>query len=84
VAEEAWFEHWKQGPCRLIWSTLPPQIGDEAPEFELEDSSGMPVRLRDFWNKGPALLMFWRHYGYGCGMDRAGSGHGDSGPGPVS
>ncbi|MEE9174307.1 MAG: peroxiredoxin-like family protein [Thermoplasmata archaeon] len=72
AAEEAWFEHWKQGPRRLTWSTLPAQIGDEAPDFELENSSGMPVRLREFWKEGPALLLFWRHYGCGCGMDRAG------------
>ncbi|MFQ5907559.1 MAG: peroxiredoxin-like family protein [Thermoplasmata archaeon] len=71
AAEAEWFEHWKRGPRRLTWSSLPPQIGDEAPDFELEDASRQTVRLRDFWKDGPALLLFWRHYGCGCGMDRA-------------
>lgn len=71
AAEEEWFEHWKRGPRRLAWSSLPPQVGDEAPDFALEDSSGQAIRLRDFWKDAPALLLFWRHYGCGCGMDRA-------------
>ncbi|MFQ5552571.1 MAG: redoxin domain-containing protein [Thermoplasmata archaeon] len=71
AAEEEWFDHWKRGPRRLTWSSLPPQVGDAAPDFELEDSLGQAVRLRDFWKDAPALLLFWRHYGCGCGMDRA-------------
>ena len=27
--------------------------------------------MRDFWSKGPALILFWRHYGCSCGVDRA-------------
>lgn len=72
AAEEEWFAHWKRGPRRLTWSSLPPQVGDRAPDFELEDSAGKTARLGDFWSAGPALLLFWRHYGCGCGMDRAG------------
>ena len=75
AAEEEWFDHWRRGPRRLTWSSLPPQVGDEAPDFELEDSSGNAVRLRDFWSASPALLLFWRHYGCGCGIDRAGRLH---------
>ncbi|MDX1535050.1 MAG: peroxiredoxin-like family protein, partial [Thermoplasmata archaeon] len=71
AAQDEWFEHWKRGPQRLTWSTLPPQVGDPAPDFELEDSKGNVVRLHDLWEKGPAVLLFWRHYGCGCGMDRA-------------
>lgn len=71
AAEEEWFEHWRRGPRRLRWSALPPQVGDQAPDLGLQDSFGKGVRLRDFWRSRPALLLFWRHYGCGCGMDRA-------------
>ncbi|MFQ5918789.1 MAG: peroxiredoxin-like family protein [Thermoplasmata archaeon] len=71
AAEEEWFEHWKRGPRRLQWSSLPPQVGEVAPDFTLEDSSGKPTPLHEFWKESPALLLFWRHYGCGCGMDRA-------------
>ena len=50
---------------------MPLQVGDLAPDFELKDTSGQLVHLRDFWSKGPALILFWRHYGCSCGVDRA-------------
>jgi peroxiredoxin len=50
---------------------VPLQVGDLAPDFELKDTSGQLVHLRDFWSKGPALILFWRHYGCSCGVDRA-------------
>lgn len=71
AAEGEWLENWKRGPTRLRWSKLPPQVGDLAPDPELQDSSGKSVNLRDFWSDRPALLLFWRHYGCGCGLERA-------------
>lgn len=71
AAEQECLNSWKQGPTRLRWSKLPLQVGDAAPDFELPDSSGKLVNLRDLWSDRPALLLFWRHYGCGCGMDRA-------------
>jgi len=72
AAEQECLDSWKQGPIRLRWLKLPLQVGDPAPDFELPDSSGKLVNLKDFWSDRPALLLFWRHYGCGCGIDRAG------------
>lgn len=71
VAEEKWLEAWERGPQRTTWTSLPPQVGDEAPDLELTDVSGSAVRLSSFWSAGPALLIFWRHFGCGCGVQRA-------------
>ena len=71
AAEAEWLDLWKQGPTRLRWTEVPLQVGDLAPDFELKDTSGQLVHLRDFWSKGPALILFWRHYGCSCGVDRA-------------
>jgi peroxiredoxin len=71
AAEEEWFEHWKNGPSRLRWNRIPLQVGDQAPDFALQDSTGATVQLSDFWNHKPALLLFWRHFGCGCGIERA-------------
>jgi peroxiredoxin len=70
-AEQEWLERWKGGPTRLRWNKIPLQIGDMAPDFELQDSTGAAVHLRDFWNQQPALVLFWRHYGCSCGIERA-------------
>jgi peroxiredoxin len=71
AAEEEWMQGWKHGPKRLRWTRLPPQVGDSAPTFELPDQTGKTVKLADLWSDKPALILFWRHYGCGCGMDRA-------------
>jgi peroxiredoxin len=71
AAEQEWLEHWQRGPQRRRWDRTPAQIGDPAPDFELPDSSGRSIRLNDFWGGGPALLLFWRHFGCGCGLGRA-------------
>ncbi len=71
AAEEEWLEGWKRGPQRLRWTRIPLQVGDRAPSFELPDSSGKVVELESFWSDRPALILFWRHYGCGCGIDRA-------------
>ena len=70
-AEEEWLNLWQRGPSRLRWSRIPLQAGDFAPDFELQDANGRPVRLRDWWRDGPVLLLFWRHFGCSCGVDRA-------------
>ncbi len=70
-AEKEWIEGWKRGPQRLRWSEIPLQVGDRAPDFELPDSSGRLVKLSTYWKDRPALVLFWRHYGCGCGIDRA-------------
>ncbi|MDQ0575842.1 peroxiredoxin-like family protein [Agromyces albus] len=69
AAEARWLAAFESGP------TEPPSRvlvrGDTAPDAELVDSSGAPRRLSEFWAAGPALVMFWRHFGCSCGMDRA-------------
>lgn len=70
-AEESWLQSWQRGPTRLRWTNVPLQVGDAAPDLELNDASGSVVHMRDAWRDGPALLLFWRHYGCSCGRDRA-------------
>lgn len=62
---------WKKGPTRTRWTKIPLQAGDHAPDFELLDSSSKSMKLSNFWNGKPALILFWRHYGCSCGRDRA-------------
>ncbi len=71
AAETEWFEHWECGPTRLRWTTLPPQVGDAAPDFTFPNQVGRAVRLSELWSDRPALLLFWRHFGCGCGVGRA-------------
>ena len=70
-AEAEWLEAWAAGPVRTRWERVPLQRGDLAPDVELPDESGTVRRLSDFWADGPALLLFWRHAGCSCGIDRA-------------
>jgi hypothetical protein len=35
------------------------------------DASGASILLSNFWREQPALILFWRQFGCGCGMDRA-------------
>ena len=69
AAEQAWLEAWTAGPTQPEGSGLP--AGAEAPDLRLVDHTGVMRRLSDFWAEGPALLMFWRHFGCGCGVHRA-------------
>ena len=71
AAEEEWIEGWKRGPQRLRWNKIPLQVGDIAPDFALPSSAGEAVKLSGFWHDRPALILFWRHYGCSCGVDRA-------------
>ncbi len=70
-AEKTCLDLWRRGPSRTKWSSLPPQVGDSAPDISLKNQRGRSVQLSNCWNKGPALVLFWRHFGCGCGMDRA-------------
>lgn len=70
-AMDKWYERFVAGPERLRWDELPPQIGDPAPNIDIQDSTGTWRQLREFWVDGPVLLLFWRHFGCGCGIDRA-------------
>ncbi len=70
-AEERFLEIWSRGPADLTWTELPPQVGDLAPDLRLPDSTGTDRLLSEFWTDRPALVLFWRHYGCGCGVDRA-------------
>ena len=72
AAGEEWLEHWRRGPKRTRWSELPPQAGDAAPTVDLAEArSGQMMPLSSVWEDGPALLLFWRHYGCSCGRERA-------------
>lgn len=70
AAEAEWLAAWRRGPSRTRWRTLPVQVGDDAPDLSLEDERGRAVRLADVWRSRPALLLFWRHFGCGCGIER--------------
>jgi peroxiredoxin len=71
AVENKWLDGWKQGPTHLRWTKIPLQAGDKAPDLELEDAAGGVARLSNFWKHGPAVLLFWRHYGCSCGIERA-------------
>jgi peroxiredoxin len=72
AAGRQWLEHWRQGPTRQRWTELPPQRGDLAPDLDLVDArTGEAMPLSRTWAEGPALLLFWRHFGCSCGRDRA-------------
>jgi peroxiredoxin len=70
-AEQEWLESWKRGPTRLRWSMLPIQVGEPAPDPDLIDLAGKKVRLSRYWSQKPVLLIFWRHFGCSCGIERA-------------
>ena len=68
-AEKEWLETRVAGPGNKRSKLLDP--GTSAPDLELLDHTGVSRRLSSFWSDGPALLMFWRHFGCGCGLDRS-------------
>ncbi len=69
AAEEEWLEAWVAGPGEKRSKILDP--GTIAPELELLDHTGKSRQLSSFWSEGPALLMFWRHFGCGWGLERS-------------
>ena len=70
-AEAEFLESWQEGPQVTRWDSTPVQTGDPAPPFVLRDQAGTDVSLRALISERPVLLMFWRHFGCGCGFDRA-------------
>jgi peroxiredoxin len=38
-------------------------VGDPAPDVEVLDPQGRPVRLSTLWVERPVVLVFLRHYG---------------------
>ena len=68
-AEKEWLKTWVAGPGDKRSKLLDP--GTSAPDLELLHHTGASRRLSSFWSDGPALLMFWRHFGCGCGIDRS-------------
>jgi len=72
AAGRQWQDRWASGPRRTRWTSLPVQPGDPAPSLDLVDARlARPVPLSAMWADGPALLLFWRHFGCSCGRDRA-------------
>jgi peroxiredoxin len=69
AAETEWLGLWTSGPVETERAGL--ATGDVAPDLELLDHTGTPRRLSEFWTQGPALVLFWRHFGCGCGAQRA-------------
>ena len=69
AAEKEWLEIWVAGPGDKRSKLLGP--GTSAPDLELLDHTGASRRLSSYWSDGPVLLMFWRHFGCGCGLDRS-------------
>ena len=70
-AEKEWLDNYKKGPTRTRLDRVPPQEGDPAPDFRLRDYTGKTRRLSEFWKAKPALILFWRQFGCGCGIGRA-------------
>ncbi len=70
-AEAEFLKLWQEGPQVTRWNTTPVQPGDPAPPFVLPDQAGTDVSLGELIAERPALLIFWRHFGCGCGVDRA-------------
>lgn len=67
-AEDRWLKYWVEGPTEPASRLL--RTGDKAPDAVLLDENGEERRLSEFWSDGPALVIFWRHFGCGCGIDR--------------
>jgi len=69
AAEAEWLERWSAGPTEAQGSSL--RTDAPAPDLRLLDHTGRERTLSEFWADGPALVMFWRHFGCGCGFERA-------------
>jgi peroxiredoxin len=69
AAESEWLERWSTGPVEPEGRGLPQ--ASPAPDLALPDETGTLRHLSEFWRSGPALLVFWRHFGCGCGIERA-------------
>jgi hypothetical protein len=45
-----------QGPA------TPPKVGEKAPDFALPNGDGKLIRLSEYTERGPVLLIFYRGY----------------------
>jgi len=70
AAEQRWLAAWLAGPTRTRYDELPVQAGDAAPDLWLPDTSGERRHLSEFWARGPAVVIFMRHFGCSCLMER--------------
>jgi peroxiredoxin len=68
-AESEWLVKWSDGPREEASRLLRP--GAAAPDLALFDQEGSVRNLAEFWKDGPALIIFWRHFGCSCGTVRA-------------
>lgn len=68
-AELEWLEGWAAGPTEPEGLGL--SRGTVAPDLVLADHTGTDRSLSEFWADQVVLLMFWRHFGCSCGVDRA-------------
>lgn len=68
-AEVEWLEGWSSGPTEPEGLGLAKGTG--APDLVLADHTGKDRSLSEFWADQVVLLMFWRHFGCSCGVDRA-------------
>lgn len=68
-AETEWLDRWSAGPTEAAPSVL--GVGQKAPDANLIDEVGEIRKLSDFWSRTKVLLMFWRHFGCGCGVMRS-------------
>ncbi|MEA2460704.1 MAG: hypothetical protein QOH90_881, partial [Actinomycetota bacterium] len=71
TAEARWLELWIRGPQPRRWTEPFVQAGNAAPHAVIPDAAGKPMPLSELWAERPALILFWRHFGCGCGIDRA-------------
>ena len=69
AAEAEWLERWESGQAEPEGVGLP--AGTPAPDHALPDHTGVSRSLSEFWAGQPVLLIFWRHFGCSCGVDRA-------------
>jgi len=69
AAESEWLERFTAGPTEPEGFGL--ASGTAAPDLVLADHTEANRSLSEFWTDQPVLLMFWRHFGCGCGFDRA-------------
>lgn len=72
AADERCMRHWLEGPTRTRRDAVPVQVGDPAPDVDLVDQDGNPASLSRFWQEGPIVLFFMRHYGCSCMKERWG------------
>lgn len=72
AACDRWLANFTSGPRITRWEKIPLQVGDPAPTMTLTNARTAAMEdLSSYWASTPALLLFWRHFGCGCGRDRS-------------